>query len=65
MSNLDDSKFYGNIRELSITFMKTPKAESIVLKVEFIQHGACSCLHGVMRESNEHGSLITGRVREN
>ena len=37
MSKWDDSKCYGKLRELSTTFMKRPKAESIILKVEFIQ----------------------------
>ena len=37
MSNSDDSKCSGKLRELSTTFMKRPKAESIILKVEFIQ----------------------------
>ena len=33
ISNWDYSKFYENIRELSTTFMKTPKAQSIIFKV--------------------------------
>ena len=40
MSKWDDSKFYGNLRQLYTTFMKTPKAESIIFEVQKQQNSS-------------------------
>ena len=67
MSKWNDSKCYGKLRELSTNFMKRPKAESIILKVEFIhQWDSIACVRekqiSTDRNLTKHGPCAQNQI---